>query len=106
GGDRGLLLADGHVEAVHVLALLIDDRVDRDGRLAGTAVADDQLALTTADRNHRVDGLHAGLHRLVDRLTGDDAGRLDLDLALVGAGQRLAAVDRRAHRVDDAAEEL
>ena len=80
-GDRRLLLADGDVEAVHVLALLVDDRVDRDGGLAGLAVADDQLALAAADRDHRVDRLDAGLHRLVHRLAGDDAGRLDLDLA-------------------------
>ena len=80
-GDRRLLLADGDVEAEHVLALLVDDRVDRDGGLAGLAVADDQLALAAADRDHRVDRLDAGLHRLVHRLARDDAGRLDLDLA-------------------------
>jgi len=31
------------------------------------AVADDQLALAPADRDHRVDGDDARLHRLVDR---------------------------------------
>ena len=80
-GHRRLLLADGDVDADDVLALLVDDRVDRDGGLAGLAVADDQLALAAADRDHRVDGLDAGLQRLVHRLAGDDAGRLDLDLA-------------------------
>ena len=35
----------------------------RDRGLAGLAVADDQLALAAADRDHRVDGLEAGLHR-------------------------------------------
>ena len=80
-GHRRLLLADGHVEAVHVLALLVDDGVDGDGGLAGLAVADDQLALAAADGDHRVDGLDAGLHRLVHALARDDAGRLDLDLA-------------------------
>src|SRR5215468_10661245 len=74
GCDRGLLLADGHVEAVHVLTLLVDDRVDRDRGLADAAVADDQLALAAADRDHRVDRLHAGLHRLVHDLARDDAG--------------------------------
>ena len=58
-------------------ALLVDDRVDRDGGLAGLAVADDQLALAAADRDHRVDGLDAGLERLVDGLALDDARRLD-----------------------------
>ena len=40
----------------------------RDGGLAGLPVADDQLALAAADGGHGVDGLDAGLHRLLDRL--------------------------------------
>ncbi len=51
------------------------------GGLAGLAVADDQLALTAADRGHGVDGLDAGLQRLVHRLATDDAGRLHLEAA-------------------------
>src|SRR5262249_38610345 len=43
--DRGALLTDGDVDANHVAAFLIDDRVQNDGGLAGLAVADDQLAL-------------------------------------------------------------
>ena len=50
--------------------------VDRDGGLAGLAVADDQLALAAADGDQRVDGLEAGLHRLVHRLARNDARRL------------------------------
>ena len=78
--DRGLLLADRDVDAVERTIVLVagrfgrfvqprlaDDRVDADGRLAGRAVADDQLALAAADRNHRVDRHDAGLHRLADR---------------------------------------
>ena len=48
----GALLPDGDIDADHVAALLIDDRVERDGGLAGLAVADDQLALAAADRDH------------------------------------------------------
>ena len=98
-GDRRLLLADRDVDADHVLALLVDDRIDRDRGLAGLAIADDQLALTAADRDHRVDGLDARRHRLVDRLPSHDARGLELDLT-----SRLAvitlAVDRlrRARR--------
>ena len=62
------LLADRDVDADDVAALLVDDRVERDGGLAGLAVADDQLALAAADRNHAVDGLDAGLQRLLDAL--------------------------------------
>src|SRR5207237_205191 len=50
--------------------LLIDDRVDGDDRLAGLAVADDQLALTTHDGSQRVTGFDARLQRLAHPLAG------------------------------------
>ena len=105
GGDGRLLLADGHVEAVHALALLVDDRVDRDGGLAGAAVADDQLALAAADRDHRIDGLQAGRQGLLHRLTRGHAGRLQLDVAGHGRGHRAVAVQRLAHGVEHAADD-
>ena len=83
--DGRQLLADRDVDADEVAALLVDDRVDGDGRLAGLAVADDQLALAAADRDHRVDGLDAGLDRRVDRLADDHARRDALDRAGLGA---------------------
>ena len=112
----GQLLPDRDVDADEVAALLVDDRVEGDGRLAGLAVADDQLALAAADRDQRVHGLDAGLDRRVDTLAGDDArgdaldgagpGGLDLALAVQRAAQRVhdAAQERLAHRdLDDAA---
>jgi hypothetical protein len=96
-------MADVHAD--HALALLVDDRVDRDRRLAGAAVADDQLALAAADRDHRVDGLDARLQRLLHRLADDDAGRLALHLARRGRLDRAAAVERHAERVHHAADE-
>ena len=99
-------LADRHVDRDDVLVLVVDDRVDRDRRLAGLAVADDQLALAAADRDHRVDRLQAGLHRLLHRLALDDAGRLELGRAgLLGVDVALA-VERVAERVDDAPQQL
>ena len=61
------LLPDGDVDAVELLLLvvrvegrlLVQDRVEDDRRLAGLAVADDQLALAAADRDQRVDRLQA-----------------------------------------------
>ena len=103
-GDGGALLADGDVDALHAEAALVDDRVDGDSGLAGLAVADDQLALATADRGHRVDRLDAGLQRLVHRLAAHDARRLDLDATLDAADDVATAVDRLAERVDDSAE--
>jgi len=54
-GDGGALLPDGHVDAEERLGLvalvvdelLVDDGVDGHGRLAGLAIADDQLTLRT-----------------------------------------------------------
>ena len=83
--DRRLLLADRVVNADDVLAALVDDRVDRDGGLAGLAVADDQLALAAADRDHRVDRLQPGLHRLLDRRAIDDARGDALDRHLTAS---------------------
>ena len=74
-------LPDRDVDGDDVLVLVVDDRVDRDRRLAGLAVADDQLALAAADRDHAVDRLQAGLQRLLHRLALDDAGGLELGRA-------------------------
>ena len=109
----GALLPDRDVDAVELLRLigagvdrlLVDDRVDDHRGLAGLAVADDQLALAAADRDQRVDRLQAGLHRLVHRLARNDAGRLHLDAAAFGGGDRALAVDRVAEPVDHAAEQ-
>ena len=102
--DRGLLLSDRVVDADDVLALLVDDRVDADGGLARLAVADDQLALAPADRDHRVDGLDARLQRLFDREAIGDARRQPLDGRELVGRDRALAVHRLAERVDHAAE--
>ena len=98
------LLADRDVDALHAETLLVEDRVDRHRRLAGLAVADDQLPLATADRGHGVDRLDAGLQRLVHRLAAHDARRLDLHAAVLRVDQRTGAVDRLAQGVHHAAE--
>src|SRR5690606_36832029 len=103
-GDRRTLLADGHVDALHALTALVQDRVDRHRGLAGLAVADDELALAPADRRHGVDGLDARLQRLVHGLAGHDAGRLDLEAADGRRRDRTLAVDRLAEGVHHAAE--
>ena len=112
-GDGGALLADGDVDAIELGAfvgalvdrLLVQDGVDGDGGLAGLTVADDQFALAAADRDQGVDGLEAGLHRLMHRLARNDAGRLDVDAGALAGDDRALAVDRLAQRIDDAAEQ-
>jgi hypothetical protein len=97
------LLADGDVHANDAGALLIDDRVDCDGRLAGAPVADDQLALAAADRDHRVNGLDAGLKRLLHRLPDDDARRNHLHVPERVRLDRAQSVHRPSQCIDDPA---
>ena len=103
--DGRLALPDRDVDRDQVAVLVVDDRVDRDRGLARLAVADDQLALAAADRDHRVDRLQAGQHRLGHRLALDDAGRLVLGRARLGRLDLALAVERVAERVDDPAEQ-
>src|SRR5207245_9021854 len=76
---RGALLADGDVNTNNIAALLVDDGIDGDGSFARLAVANDQLALSAADRNHGVDGFDSGLQRFFHRQTLDHDGREALD---------------------------
>src|SRR5208282_3439137 len=112
--NRRTLLSDGDVDALKLLVFvitlvqrfLIEDGVERDCGLAGLAVADDELALAAADRDHRVDRLEPGRHRFAHRLARNDPGRLDVDTGASCGVDRSLAVDRIAERIDDAAEKL
>jgi len=80
-GDRRSFLTYGHVYAIYRFAgeiglTLIDDSVDCDRGLSCLSVADDQLTLASAYRNHGVDSLQAGLKRFRDRLTEDNSRSL------------------------------
>ena len=104
-GNRRTLLADSDIDTDNVATLLVDDRIDGNSGLAGLTVADDQLALAAPDRNHGVDRLEAGLHRLMNRFTVDDAGGLDLDLAEAVGVDRAFTVDGLPDSVDNAADQ-
>jgi len=103
---RRRLLPDGDVDADHVLPALVQDRVDENRRLPGRAVADHELALTAADRDHGVDRLDPGLERLAHGLAVDDPGRLELEQPALGGLKGALPVERDPERVDDAADEL
>src|SRR5579884_2997606 len=103
--NRRALLPDGDVDANDIAALLVDDGVQRHRGFACLAIADDQLALAAADRDHRVDGLNTGLERLFHRLPVNDAGRDDLDGTEAGARNRPLAVDRHPERIHDASDQ-
>ena len=67
---RRRFLTDRDVDAGDAGALLIDDRIDGDRRLADPSVADDQLALPASDRDHRVHRLDPRLEGLLARVGG------------------------------------
>src|SRR5437762_3988319 len=86
-------------------ASLADDRVDADRRLAGRTVADDELALAPADRDHRVDGHDPRLHWLADRPPSHDPRRDLLDWICGVARDRPLPVQRLPERIHDPAEQ-
>ena len=103
-GHGGSLLADCDVNTDNVLALLVDDGVDCNCCLACLTVADDQLTLASADRDHRVDRLDTCLQGLFDRLTFDDAGCGGFYRAELAGLDRTRAVDRLSNRVYNTAD--
>ena len=104
-GDRRVLLADSHIDALHTLTLLVQDRVDGDGGLTGLTVTDDEFALSTADRGHGVDGLDSRLQGLAHGLTTGDTRRLDFHTTADGALEFTLAVDGTTEGIHDATEE-
>src|SRR5699024_7827575 len=111
-GDGRALLADSDVDAADLLlrvaglpvGLLVDDRVDRQSGLAGLAVTDDQLTLSTAARNHRVDALVAGLEGLAHLLPVHHACGLELELTAADGLDVAESVDGTTQRIDDTTE--
>jgi len=110
--ERGHVLGNGRsfltnrdVDALNPEALLVQDRVEANCGLAGLAVADDQLSLTSTHRDERIDRLDAGLHRLVHGLTTSDARSLNLHASRLHVGKRTLAVDGLAEWVDHTAQQ-
>src|SRR5690606_2045264 len=99
GSHRRRLLSDCDIDADDAGALLVDDRVDGDCRLACSAIADDELALSAADRDHGVNGLDAGLERLLHGLPDDDSRCVRLHLTSGGSHYLGTAVNGTAKRV-------
>ncbi len=92
--------------AVLEILLLVDNGIDRDCRLTCLTVADDQLTLSTSDRDLRVDSLETCLKRLVDGLAEDNSRCLSFERHLVELPlYRSLSVDWVAERIDDASEQ-
>ena len=103
------LLAHSDVDAEHGLTrvvelFLVDDGVNGHRRLSRLTVTDDQLTLSTADGNHRVDGLDACLQWLVHGLTVDHTWRLQLDRHVKRLSVMGPLPSKLAQHVDHAAQ--
>src|SRR5215211_4627433 len=108
GGDDarygGVLLADGDVDALHVLVGLVDDSVEQDRGLASLPVTDDELPLPASNRDHGVDGFDTRLEGLLDRLAPDDAWRHYLHRKSLFGFDLTLSVEGTTQCVDDPAE--
>ena len=113
--NGGTLLADGDIDAKQLLAivfgriidlLLVQDRIDTDRGLAGLAVTNNKFTLATANRDHPVNRLNTGHHRLMHRLTRQNARRFHVNTFTSGdIGQRALPVNRLTKRVNHAAKQ-
>src|SRR5581483_8105987 len=97
-----LLMMVSTVDTDEVASPAVDDGVQRDGSLAGLAVANDQFALPAADGDHGVNSLEAGGHGLAHRLAVHDAGREALDGIVNIGDDRALFVNGLAKCVDHA----
>ena len=100
----GRFLPDGNIDADHILALLVQDRIHGNGSLPGLPVPDDQLTLSAADGEHGVNGKDPGFHGHADRLAVNDPRRLPLNGAVIIRLDLTFPVDRLAQRVDHASD--
>src|SRR5438270_12807939 len=100
--DGRALLADGIVDTDQVVALVVDNGIEGNSSLAGLAVTNNQLPLSTADRNHTVDRFQSRGHRLSHGLAVDDARCQPLQRNGLVATNGPLVVDGLAKRVDHA----
>ena len=101
---RGLLLTDGDVNTDNALALLVNDGIRRDDGLTRLTVTDDQLTLTSADRDHGVDRLDTRLQRHGDGFSFDNTVCLLFDRSDLSGFDRSLGVDRLSERVHNASD--
>ena len=97
----GTLLTDGYIDTDHVLSLLVNNGIYRNGSLTGLTVADDQLTLSASNRNHGIDGLDTGLKRLRYALSLADTGSRALNRAEGIRHNGACTVDRLSQGVYD-----
>ena len=89
-----MLLTDRHINTENVGVFLVDDGVNRNCRLPGLAITDDQFTLSSTNRHHRVDGLDPRCERFVHGLSANDARGLDLEQSTLLGFDGPLSIDR------------
>src|SRR6185437_3287153 len=85
--------------ADQIVFRVVDDGVEHHCGFTSLTITDDQLALTTANRNHGVDCLDTSQHRFTDRLAVDDTRSKPLYRQKLIGRNRSFIVDRLAQRI-------
>ena len=98
-------MTNGHVDALHTQALLIQDRVNGNRRLTGLAVTNNEFALPSTNWGHGVNSLDTRLQRFAHRLATDDARRLNFHASNRRIDERTLAVNGLTESVHDASQQ-
>src|SRR5690554_2046089 len=104
-GNLRALLANGHVDADHILPGLVNDGIDGNRALTRLAVTDDQLTLAAPNGDDAVDGLDTRLEGPVHVAALDYTRREPLDRHVLVEVNRAFAVNRPTEGVHHAANE-
>src|SRR5690606_31195043 len=106
-GNFTLTLADGDIDTIHILTFLVDNCINRNRGLACLAVTNNQLTLTTTNRDHRINGYDTCLDRTVNAFTLHNARCNPFDIiksiwfdwtfAIEGVTQRINNTTNQAH---------
>jgi len=113
-GNGGLFLANGDVDAVEFLGLvvfvvelfLVQDGIKSDGGFTGLSITDDKFSLASADWDQGVDGFQTRLHRFVDRFSGNNTWGFDVDSSSFFGINWSFAVDGVSEWINDSSEEF
>jgi len=85
---------------------LVKHGVKSDGSLSGLTITDDQLTLTTTDRNHGIDRFETCLDRLVDGLSGKDTRGFDFSSSPLLRLDWSLAIDGVTEGINDTSEQF
>ena len=101
----GSALPYGTIDAEHVFPALVQDGVERNGRLAGPPISQNQLPLAATDGDQRIDDREAGLKRHNDGSAVHDGRGGAFDGQTPSSGDRPSVIERPSERVDHATEQ-